>query len=106
MIVVGNFLNALATVLNYALQFLLIVIFVNALLSWVRPDPSSPIVQFLGRVSDAVCNPIRRLFPTVFGGIDFAPFIAMLAIVFVQLFVIGSLRGMADAMLRPSITVP
>ena len=42
-----------------------------------------------------VCNPIRRLFPTAFGGMDFAPFIAMLALFFIKLFVVESLRGIA-----------
>jgi YggT family protein len=98
MFVVGNFLQAVAGVLNIVIQFLLIVIFVNALLSWVRPDPSNPIVQFLDRISDAVCSPIRRLFPTVLGGIDFAPFIAMLLLWFIQMFVVGSLRDWAIRM--------
>jgi YggT family protein len=95
MFVVGNFLNAVAGLLDIVLQALLIVILINAVLSWVRPDPSNPIVVFLDRVSDFVCAPLRRLFPTVFGGIDFAPFIAMLAIFFIQQFVVASLRGMA-----------
>ena len=95
MFVVGNFLGAVAGLLDIVLQALLIVILINAVLSWVRPDPSNPIVMFLDRVSDFVCAPLRRLFPTVFGGIDFAPFIAMLAIYFIQQFVVASLRGMA-----------
>ena len=98
MFVVGNFLGAVAGVLDIVLQALLVVILINAVLSWVRPDPSNPIVMFLDRVSDLVCNPIRRLFPTVLGGIDFAPFIAMLAIYFIQQFLVGSLRGMAFRM--------
>jgi YggT family protein len=98
MFVVGNLFGALATVLNIVLNALLIVIFVNALLSWVRPDPNNPIVMFLNRVSDIVCNPIRRLFPTTAGGIDFAPFIAMLAIVLVQQFLVQSLTDIAVRM--------
>jgi YggT family protein len=96
--VIGNLLHALASVLDIVLQGLLLVIFVNALLSWVRPDPNNPIVQFLDRVSDLVCNPIRRLFPTTMGGIDFAPFIAMLVIWFAKMFVVGSLEGLAIRM--------
>jgi YggT family protein len=96
--VVGNFLGAVAGVLGIVLQALLFVILVNAVLSWVRPDPSNPIVMLLDRISDFVCDPLRRLFPTVYGGIDFAPFIAMLAIYFVLEFVVGSLRGMAIRM--------
>ena len=57
MFVVGNFLGAVAGLLDIVLQALLIVILVNAVLSWVRPDPSNPIVMFLDRVSDCVGNP-------------------------------------------------
>ena len=95
MFVIGNLLNAIAAILEIVINGLLLVIFVNALLSWVRPDPGNPIVQFLDRVSDLVCRPIRRLFPTAIGGIDFAPFIAMLALWFIKLFVVDSLRGIA-----------
>lgn len=95
MFVIGNLLEAVATVLNVVLQLLMLVIFVNALLSWVRPDPSNPIVMTLDRISDTVCNPIRRLFPTILSGIDFAPFIAMLALWLLQLFLVATLREVA-----------
>jgi cytochrome c oxidase subunit IV len=36
----GNLFERLATVLDIVLQTLLIVIFINAILSWVRPDPT------------------------------------------------------------------
>jgi YggT family protein len=98
MFVLGNLLTAVAGVLDILLQLLLVVILVNALLSWVRPDPNNPIVMFLERVSDLVCEPIRRLFPTNFGGLDVAPFIAMLVIYFVQQFLVGSLRDVAMRM--------
>lgn len=95
MFVVGNLLGALADVLNIVLGALWIVILVNALLSWVRPDPSNPIVMFLDRVSAAVCDPIRRIVPTTVSGIDFAPFIAMLVIYFTQRFLVATLQEMA-----------
>src|SRR5206468_8526072 len=55
MFVLGNFIGAVATVLGYVLNALGLILIVNALLSWVRPDPSNPIVRFLDQVSDAVC---------------------------------------------------
>jgi len=95
MFVIGNLLTAVAYVLDKVLWLLSLIIIVNAILSWVRPDPGNPIVMFLDRVSDAVCNPIRRLFPTVISGIDLAPFIAILVIWFLQMFVVASLRDLA-----------
>jgi YggT family protein len=98
MFVIGNLLSALAVVLGFLLQTLMIIILINALLSWVRPDPHNPIVMFLDRVSDLVCNPVRRLFPTAYSGIDFAPFVAMIALWLVQMFVVGTLRDLAVRM--------
>ena len=95
MFVLGNLVGAIATVLDVLLNALAIILIVNALLSWVRPDPANPIVRFLDTVSDAVCDPIRRLIPTVFGGFDLAPLIALLIIMFMRQFVVGSLRELA-----------
>jgi YggT family protein len=52
-------------------------------------------VRFLDQVSDAVCDPIRRLLPTVVGGLDLAPMIAILAIWFLRMFVVQSLHELA-----------
>ena len=95
MFVVGNLLGALASVLDVLLRALGIILIVNALLSWVRPDPANPIVRFLDQVSDAVCNPIRRLFPTVVGGLDLAPMIALGLIWVLQMVVVSSLHELA-----------
>ena len=95
MFIVGNFIGALATVLDVLLNAVLVIVLINALLSWVRVDTSNPVLAFLERISDAVCNPIRRLFPTAAGGIDFAPFIAMLVIMFIQRFAIRSMHELA-----------
>ena len=91
---IGNFFAAIGVVLNILIQGLMLVILVNALLSWIRPDPSNPAVQLLDRVSDFVCDPIRKLFPTVFGGFDLAPMIAMLVLVFLQRWLVPRLSGL------------
>jgi len=95
MFVLGNLIGAIATVLDWALGALGLILIINALLSWVRPDPSNPIVRFLDVVSDAVCDPIRRLLPTVVGGLDLAPMIVLVVIWFLRLFVVASLHELA-----------
>jgi YggT family protein len=95
MFVLGNLIGAVATVLEVLLNVLGIILIVNALLSWVRPDPSNPIVRFLDQVSDAVCDPIRRLLPTVVGGLDLAPMIALGVIWVLQMVVVRSLHELA-----------
>ena len=98
MFVLGNFLGAVAVILNLVLNALLLVLLVNALLSWVRTDSSNPVVLFLENVSNFVCNPIRRLFPTVVSGFDLAPMIAMLALIFIQRFLVSVLAEAAGRM--------
>jgi len=95
MFVLGNLLGALATVLDFVLNALQLVLIVNELLSWVRPDPSNPIVRFLDTVSDAVCDPIRRLIPTVVGGLDLAPMIAIVLTWVLKQVVVVSLHELA-----------
>ncbi len=95
MFVVGNFLMAFALVLKIALNIYMWVIIIAALISWVNPDPYNPIVRFLYRATEPVLRPIRRMIGLGFG-IDISPVIAILAILFVQYFVVKSLMEIAD----------
>ena len=83
MFVFGNLFTMLAGLLHFVFQALSLIVLVNALLSWVHPDPYNPIVRFLATVSDALCDPVRRVFPTVIGGLDLAPMVVLLAIQFI-----------------------
>jgi YggT family protein len=91
--VIGNFFAAISVVLNLVLQGLLLVILINALLSWIQPRPDNPAVQLLETVSNFLCNPIRKPFPTVFGGFDLAPMIVMLVLIFLQRWLVPTLAG-------------
>jgi YggT family protein len=56
--------------------FFSIVIIVGALLSWVSPDPSNPIVQTIYGISEPLLRPFRRFVPLL-GGLDISPIIAL-----------------------------
>jgi YggT family protein len=98
MFVFGNFLSAVAGILHYVIFLYTIVIVVNALLSWVRPDPFNPIVRTLGSLSDFILNPIRRLVPMHALGVDLSPILAILLLQFTDLFVVRSLADLAARM--------
>lgn len=90
MFVVGNFLIAVGNILDMLLTFYMFVIIIDALLSWVSPDPYNPVVRILHQLTEPVLRPIRRLLP--FGvGIDFSPILAILAISFLRAFLIQTL---------------
>jgi YggT family protein len=95
MFIIGNFLDAIAWVLNLALNAYLLILIARALISWVNPDPWNPIVQFLHRATEPVLAPIRRRLHTWQWGVDFSPLVAILAIYFVQRFVVRTLVDLA-----------
>jgi YggT family protein len=96
MFIVGHFLNALAIVLHYALYFYMWVIIIRAVLSWVSPDPYNPIVRFIHNVTEPVLFRVRMWLRLGYGGIDFSPILVLLAILFLQNFVVRSLADMAS----------
>ena len=89
MFVFGNFLSAIAYVLDTLLGILFWLIIIRALISWVNPDPNNVIVQLLLKVTEPVLYPIRRIMPLNLRiGIDISPIIAILIIKFLQYFVL------------------
>jgi YggT family protein len=99
MFVIGNFLYALAVVVDYALTIYLWLVIARAVLSWVSPDPYNPIVRFIHNVTEPVLFRIRRLVPLDLGGIDISPIIVMMAVIFLQKFLVGSLVGLSRTMM-------
>ena len=90
----SNLLLALANLVNLVLEAYFWIIIAGAVLSWVSPDPSNPLVRFLRRVTEPVLRPIRRRLPTGMG-LDFSPMVVLLAIYFLKWFLVGSLRDLA-----------
>ena len=71
------------------------VIIIRALLSWVNADPYNPNVQFLYSITEPVLYRVRQLIPMSGIGIYFSPIIVLLAIVFIEEFVVTSLATLA-----------
>jgi YggT family protein len=95
MFVLGIFLNAIAGVLNTVLSIYMIIVIVAALITWVNPDPYNPIVRFLFSMTEPVFRRVRRVIPFPTGGLDLSPLIVVLAIIFLQLFLVEMLRQVA-----------
>ena len=96
MFIIGNFIAAVAGVLNIVLTIYMWIVIIAALITWVNPDPYNPIVRFLYSVTEPVFAMIRRRLPFPPMGIDFSPLIVVLIILFLQFFVVTSLVGIAE----------
>jgi YggT family protein len=60
--------------------FFTYVIIINALMSWVSPDPLNPVVQLITLISAPIIEPVRRYIPPLGGMIDISPIIAIIAL--------------------------
>lgn len=70
----GIIIMAVANMLHMVIWAYMWVLIIAVFLSWVRPDPSNPIVQVLYRLSYPVLDFARRkLSFLVINGIDLSP---------------------------------
>lgn len=74
-VVFGWPLLALQMLLRAALQLVMLLALVHAILSWVQPR--APVQYMLGRLLDPLVAPIRRVLPLV-GGVDLSLLVLML----------------------------
>jgi YggT family protein len=94
MFVLGNLLTAVATLLHMVISVYIWVVIIAALISWVSPDPYNPVVRFLRGATEPLRYRIRRYLPA-FGGMDFSPFILILLLYFVDIFLVKTLSDLA-----------
>ena len=88
MFVAGDFIVAVAVVIDKLLSAYMLVVIVRALLSWVRPDPYNPVVRFINGLVDPVAYRISRVIPTRIGMVDISPIILIALIWFAQSFLV------------------
>lgn len=95
MFVAQNFILAIAQLIDFILTAYMWIIIGRAVISWVNADPYNPIVRFLYEATEPVLGRIRRLLPMAVGGIDFSPLILIMGIMFLQSFLVPTLKQIA-----------
>ncbi len=97
MFVAGNFLGALAGLLDTVLTLYVWIIVGRAVITWVNADPYNPIVRMLCNLTDPVLDRLRQALPMSFGGIDMSPIVAIFIVWFLRAFLVTSLYDLARA---------
>ena len=59
-------------------------IVIQAILSWVNPDPRHPAARVLAQLTDPVLRPVRNRLPPV-SGIDLSPMVVVVGLIFISL---------------------
>lgn len=94
MFVLSNLLYAIAKVLQIFIYIELFAVILSALLSWLTPFRYSMFRQFIDAAAGIILKPFRRLLPPI-GPVDISPMIAVLALVFLDNFVVRTLFDLA-----------
>lgn len=98
MFIFANFLNSVANLIDFILSAYMWIIIGRAIISWVNADPYNPIVRFLHEVTDPLLLRIRRYIPLNAGGIDFSPMVLILFIIFLQSFLVPTIKNIAHSL--------
>ena len=95
MFVLNNFMMAVAGIVDFLFTVYTWIIIGRAVISWVNADPYNPIVRFLYEATEPLLAPIRRMIPFSTGGLDLSPILLIVAIMFLQSFLVPTLKHMA-----------
>jgi len=74
---------ALGQLLTLCISIYLYGIIIQAILSWVNPDPYDPAVSLLNSLTFPVMKHFRRLMPPI-SGMDISPIFAIIVLMFIQ----------------------
>jgi len=82
---INALIYSIVQLLHTVINVYIWIVIIAALLSFVRPDPSNPIVQFIYRITEPVYGFIRRKMPfLIMGGIDLSPIVIILGLQFID----------------------
>jgi YggT family protein len=88
----GVLLVTIMELLKLLINIYLWGVIIQAVLSWINPDPRHPAARVLAQLTAPLLRPARRLLPPV-SGVDLSPVLVVVALIFVSL-LLQDLLGM------------
>lgn len=92
----GLLLLAVMELLKLLINIYLWGVIIQAVLSWINPDPYHPAARVLAQLTAPLLRPARRLLPPI-SGVDLSPMLVVVALIFVSLLLqdfLGLLTGL------------
>jgi YggT family protein len=68
-----------------------VILIVRILFSWIRPNRSHPVIDWIYKLTDPVLEPVRKLIPMTGMGIDFSPIVVFLVVGLIKGFLRNSM---------------
>ncbi len=86
-------LIAFVALIHQIISIYILVVIVAVILSFVRPDPHNPIVQFIYQVTEPLFSFLREKFPFLLvGNFDISPIVVILGLQFIDTFLVNLVR--------------
>ena len=80
--------KAFYDLLSLAFDIFIVALFVQAILSWINPDPYNPVNSLLRNLTFPILRPIQKHVPPI-GGIDLSVLIALIGLMFIKRLVLS-----------------
>lgn len=81
-------IKAVYDLISLTFDIFIIALFVQAILSWVNPDPNHPVSSLLHNLTFPVLRPIRKYVPPI-SGIDLSTLVALIGLMFIKRLVLS-----------------
>lgn len=76
-------IKGLYDLVSLTFDIFIVALFVQAILSWVNPDPHNPVNRLLYHLTLPILRPIRKYIPPI-GGIDLSTLVALIGLMFIK----------------------
>ena len=76
-------IRSLYDLVSLIFDIFIFAIFVQAILSWVNPDPYNPISALLNSLTRPILTPIKKRLPLM-GGMDLSTIVALIGLMFIK----------------------
>lgn len=82
------FIKSLFDLISLVFDIFIVALFVQAILSWINPDPYNPINSLLRSLTYPILRPIQQVVPPI-GGIDLSTLVALIGLMFLKRLVLS-----------------
>ena len=79
----GIVIQGVYDLIQLIFDIFIFAIFIQAILSWINPDPYNPVSGLLASLTSPVLRPIRKHLPLM-GGLDLSPIVALIGLMFIK----------------------
>ena len=82
------FTKGLHDLVSLTFDIFIVALFVQAILSWINPDPHHPVSGLLRTLTAPILRPIQKNIPSI-GGLDLSTLIALIGLMFIKRLVLS-----------------